>query len=153
MPSRMATALRGTAPRLSEPLTQGDRTMADEFSVTVAGVTYQIPQRTPLAYEIFMLGVLRRAGLDVLGMPREASATAEAVTESLTRFVAQIFDANAVAGLLGGTLVPVGEAWTADAAIERGKLFLSLTDDADKQALLSALPHALVRVLPTGAPA
>jgi hypothetical protein len=127
--------------------------MADEFAVTVAGVEYRIPKETPLAYDIFMLKVLRLSGLDVLGMPREAPATAEAATDSLTRFVAQIFDAGAVAGLLGGALVPVGETWNVDAALERGKLFLSLTDNADKQALLSALPYVLVRVLPNGQPA
>jgi hypothetical protein len=114
------------------PTTQDGAAVA---AITVAGRTFRPVTRSTFAHQLYMMPLVRDAGLlGVPGQVRTASSPAEA--EAL---LFRVIESRHTISLLAGVLAEGGREWSPEDADQNKLFFASLTDPRDCAALQAAL--------------
>lgn len=96
-------------------------------------------------HDAYMMGRVRRAGLDQLVM--ESGEDTEVFAR---RFFGEMMASGEAFNLLGGLLVPEGAKWTPEVARETATLCAGLTEDEDKAQLWEMFATLVVRFFAKG---
>lgn len=114
--------------------------------------TFRVVSARTLAQDVWMTRAVRKAKLDDVKLPANATQDPNVFHDFLTALVTRVFEADVVGDLLAGVLVEQGHThWTTMAA-EEIKLYLlnTVTDDEDKRELLGMLSEVIRSFLSSG---